>query len=199
MNFNAKLTCTAFNTKQLPPTNFPELAFVGRSNVGKSTLINALMGHKLAKVSSQPGKTRSINFYEINAGDTCFNLVDLPGYGFAARGRSERIEWQKLMDSYFMSERDITFVVQLIDFRHGMLDNDRTMHDYLLKLDIPSLVVFTKVDKIPKTKRKSQYNKLSSECLFSILPPLLTSGEATQNMDELRGTLVEAINKMKNT
>ncbi len=198
MIFNAKLTCTAFNKKQLPSVNNIEVAFVGRSNVGKSTLINILLGKKLAKVSSQPGKTRSINFYEVETENLTFNLVDLPGYGFASRGQSERKEWRALIDSYFTSNRPISFVVQLVDFRHGQLENDHLMREYLKSLDVPSLVVFTKADKIPKTKRKAYYNKLASECLFSIVPPFVTLGDKTPNIDELRGALVQVIEKMKN-
>ena len=197
MKFNAKLTCTAFNKTQLPDVKYTEVAFVGRSNVGKSTLINVLLGRRLAKVSSQPGKTRSINFYEVEADNLTFNLVDLPGYGFASRGHSERKEWQKLIDSYFTSIRPISFVVQLIDFRHGMLENDYLMCKYLKSIDVPSLVVFTKADKIAKTKRKANYDKLASECLFSIVPPIITSGDQTLNIDELRSTLLQVIKRLK--
>lgn len=197
MIFDAKLTCTAFNKIQLPCAKHVEVAFVGRSNVGKSTLINLLLGKKLAKVSSQPGKTRSINFYEVETNNLTFNLVDLPGYGFASRGQTERKEWQKLIDSYFVSNRPISFVVQLIDFRHGMLENDRLMCEYLKSVDVPSLVVFTKADKIPKTKRKAYYNKFATECLFSVVPPVVTLGDKTPNIDELRNILVQIINKLK--
>ena len=129
--WKSELFCTAFNKQQLPPPGPPEIVFVGRSNVGKSTLINALLGRKIAKVSSKPGKTRSINFYNVDAEPHKFSLVDLPGYGYAKAARSEKLRWAELMEGFFGSERNITLVVQLIDSRHKPSKDDYDMLNFL--------------------------------------------------------------------
>ena len=155
-HWKSELFCTAFNKGQLPPPERPEIVFVGRSNVGKSTLIkliNALLGRKIAKVSSKPGKTRSINFYNVDCGERKFSLVDLPGYGYAARGMDERRSWWKFIEEYFSADRHISYVVHLIDFRHGPLANDEELIAWLDRMDMPRLVVFTKGDKMTKYRR----------------------------------------------
>ena len=194
--WKSELFCTAFNKQQLPPPGPQEIVFVGRSNVGKSTLINALLGQKLAKVSSKPGKTRSINFYNVDSGDKKFSLVDLPGYGYAARGKDEKEAWWRLIDDYFAGERPISYVVHLIDFRHGPLANDLELTRWLDQMGMPRLVVFTKGDKISPGKRKGQYNTIMRSGLDSLLPPYITLGVNDAAMEKLREGVTTALKEM---
>lgn len=195
-NWKSELYCTAFNKEQLPPPAAYEIVFVGRSNVGKSTLINSLLGRRIAKVSSKPGKTRSINFYNVESGTMKFSLVDLPGYGYAARGRDERKSWWKLIDDYFREERPISYVVHLIDFRHGPLANDAELTEWLDGMGMPRLVVFTKGDKISPGRRKGQYNTIMRAGLDSVLPPFITSGVNDAEMEKLRGGIEDVLREM---
>jgi GTP-binding protein len=194
--WKSELYCTAFNKSQLPPSAEPEIVFVGRSNVGKSTLINALLERKIAKVSAKPGKTRSINFYKINAGGLTFNLVDIPGYGYAARGFDERKSWWKLIDDYFNEGRNISYVVHLMDFRHGPLANDDELTAWLDELNMPRLVVFTKGDKISPGRRKGLYQQHMKMGIDSMLPPFITSGANDKEMDSLRCGIIDAMQEM---
>ena len=184
--WKSELYCTAFTKQQIPEPRNSEIVFVGRSNVGKSTLINSLLEKTIAKVSSKPGKTRSINFYSVMTGDEDFTLVDIPGYGYAARGMDERRTWWRLIEDYFASDRPISFVIHLIDFRHGPLPNDNELTAWLDQMDIPRLVVFTKGDKISPGKRKGLYQQYMRAGLDSILPPFITSGINDKEMSALR-------------
>lgn len=184
--WRSELYCTAFTKEQIPAHESNEIVFVGRSNVGKSTLINALLGKKIAKVSSKPGKTRSINFYKVSTGDKDFTLVDIPGYGYAARGLDERRTWWMLIEDYFNSARPINFVIHLMDFRHGPLANDDELTYWLNGMDMPRLIVFTKGDKISPGRRKGLYQKYMSAGLDSILPPFITSGVNDKEIQALR-------------
>lgn len=194
-HWRSELLCTAFETGQLPGPAMAEVPFVGRSNVGKSTLINALLGRKIAKVSSKPGKTRSVNFYRVDAGGG-FCLVDLPGYGYAQRSRDERRAWWKLVGDYFGMGRDISFVVHLVDFRHGALANDRELTAWLDGMDMPRLVVFTKTDKVPKGRARGLYMKYMGDGLVSLAPPPLTSGKNDAEMDRLRGLVLQILSEL---
>ena len=195
--WKSELFCTAFNKQQLPPAELDEIVFLGRSIVGKSTLMNALLGKKIAKVSSKPGKTRSINFYNVDAGQVKFSLVDIPGYGYAARGMDERKSWWKLIEDYFSADRAISFVVHLIDFRHGPLANDQELIAWLDHMNMPRIVVFTKGDKISPGKRKAQYNAIMREGLDSVLPPFITSGKNDAEMGKLRTGIEDVLAEMK--
>lgn len=194
--WRSELYCTAFNKQQLPPQSACEIVFLGRSNVGKSTLINALLGRRIAKVSSHPGKTRSINFYKVETGEKNFSLVDIPGFGYAARGLDERKSWWKLIESYFDSRRNIPFVIHLIDFRHGPLANDMELIDWLDGIQMPRLVVFTKGDKISSGRKKGLYSQHLNDGLDSLLPPFITSGVNDKEMDALRSGIIETIKEM---
>ncbi|MEG1602939.1 MAG: ribosome biogenesis GTP-binding protein YihA/YsxC [Cloacibacillus sp.] len=195
--WKSDLFCTAFNKQQLPPPNYDEIVFLGRSNVGKSTLVNALLGKKIAKVSSKPGKTRSINFYNVEAEPNKFSLVDIPGYGYAARGKDERKVWWRLIEDYFNEDRPISYVVHLIDFRHGPLANDIELINWLDSMEMPRLVVFTKGDKITAGKRKGQYNAIMREGLDSMLPPFLTSGANNDEMSKLRDGIEQCLTEIR--
>jgi len=188
--------CTAFNKQQLPPAETTEIVLLGRSNVGKSTLINALLGQKIAKVSSTPGKTRSINFYRIESGSDRLTLVDIPGYGYAARSFDERRTWWKLIEDYFGMDRPIAYVIHLIDFRHGPLANDNELTGWLDSMNMPRLVVFTKGDKISPGKRKGLYQTYMKNGLDSVLPPFITSGTNDREMEALRDGIIAIMNEM---
>lgn len=137
---------------QLPPSKGTEVVFCGRSNVGKSSLINKLCNRKsLARVSSTPGKTTTVNFF--SAGEGSF-LVDLPGYGYAQRSGSERARWASLMEHFFNSGRDIKLAVQLLDMRHKPSAEDFDMLRFLFESGIPTIAVLTKADKLNKTEYK---------------------------------------------
>jgi GTP-binding protein len=138
------------NLNQLPPIRFPEVAFSGRSNVGKSSLINCLVNRKkLALTSSTPGKTRLLNYYCIN--DTLY-LVDLPGFGYAKVPPQERRVWKKLVESFFEKSQHLKGVVHIIDSRHGITQLDHEMIEWLSHLKLPVLLVATKTDKLPRSK-----------------------------------------------
>ena len=145
---------------QLGASDVPEIAFAGRSNVGKSSLLNRLLGRKnLARVSSVPGKTATINFFK---GDGV-RFVDLPGYGYAKTSRDEKKRWASLMEHYFTSGRQIRLVVQLTDMRHPVTADDRTMLDFLENSGIPYLVVMTRADKLNKTETQDRLAKITDE------------------------------------
>ena len=142
---NATFETSFGRPDQLKNSDLPEIAFSGRSNVGKSSLLNKLMGRKaLARVSSMPGKTVTINFFKLG---NC-RLVDLPGYGYAKVSHDEKIRWANLMETYFSSQRDIRLVVQLIDMRHSPSQQDLDMISYLNETKIPFVVALTKSDKL---------------------------------------------------
>lgn len=149
----AEIVMSAVKPEQYPEGNLPEIAMVGRSNVGKSSAINTLLGRrKLARVSSSPGKTRTINFYLIN---NEFYLVDLPGYGYARTSKPERASWGKMIETYLSTRENLQEVVQLVDIRHEPSKDDQLMYDWLKHFGYGSLVLATKLDKI----KRSQYQK----------------------------------------
>ncbi|WP_296864040.1 ribosome biogenesis GTP-binding protein YihA/YsxC [Thermosyntropha sp.] len=144
--------------KQLPDEDNLEIALVGRSNVGKSSLINKVVNRKnLAKSSSTPGKTRTINFYMIN--DSWY-FVDLPGYGFARVSKTERLKWNRMIEGYLSKRKQLKGVIQLLDIRHVPTENDVLMKDWLLHYEIPLLLVATKADKISKGARQKHLNQI---------------------------------------
>ncbi|MBE6787418.1 MAG: YihA family ribosome biogenesis GTP-binding protein [Ruminococcaceae bacterium] len=161
MNFNNAQFEKAFGTfAQLEESNMPEVCFCGRSNVGKSSLINKILNRKsIARVSSKPGKTVTINFYKVDN----MRLVDLPGYGYAKVNFSERERWSELMEGYFKSNRDIKMAFQLIDMRHPATDFDLSMLDFLSQMGIPFTVVLTKADKLNKTETNKRLEAIVKE------------------------------------
>jgi GTP-binding protein len=180
---------TAWSVGQFPDAELPEVVFAGRSNVGKSTLINVLLGRtrkKVAYVSSKPGKTRSVNFYRVFAGEKNFCLVDMPGYGYAGAGPGEKKNWWRLIRGFFSTDRSVSFIIHLVDFRHGFLDGDRELTDWLDGMDMPRLVVFTKGDKVPRGRAKARYEKYVRSGLTSVLPPFVTNGKNDEAAERLR-------------
>ena len=147
---NTSLRISAGFAKQFPTDPMKQVAFSGRSNVGKSSLINTILGRKsLARVSSMPGKTVTINFFKL---DGC-RLVDLPGYGYAKVSHDEKKRWSELMETYFSTGRDIRLVVQLVDMRHPPSQQDIDMIEYMVECKIPFILALTKADKLNKSER----------------------------------------------
>lgn len=145
-------------TSAIPDTEFPEVAFAGKSNVGKSSLINALMNRKsYARTSSQPGKTQTINFYNIN--DSMY-LVDLPGYGYAKVSEQEKIKWGQLIERYLHSSAQLKAVFLLIDIRHAPSENDRIMYQWIVEQGFHPIIIATKLDKIKRSQVQKQMKVL---------------------------------------
>ena len=161
MNFNNAQFEKAYGTfEQLEASDLPEICFSGRSNVGKSSLINKVLGRKsIARVSSKPGKTVTVNFYKVDN----VRLVDLPGYGYAKVPFEEKSRWSDLMEGYFNSGRNIKMVFQLVDMRHPATDFDISMLDYMSQMGIDYTVVLTKADKLNKTETENRLKLIREE------------------------------------
>ncbi len=191
MNFNNVAFERSFGiSSQLPPSTLPEVAFAGRSNVGKSSMLNALFGRKsLAKVSQKPGKTSTINFFTT---DTA-RFVDLPGYGYARVAKSEKGRWAELIEGYFNQDRNFALVVSLVDIRHEAQDLDLNMIDFLQEADLPFAVVLTKADKLSRSAAQRQAALLRRQMqLGEDVPMLITSSEKRTGFDPLRQLIVQA-------
>ena len=175
---------------QLPDSDLPEIAFAGRSNVGKSSLLNKLFQRKnLARVSSVPGKTITINFYQVDE----YNFVDLPGYGYAKVAKTEKDRWAEMMEGYFNSDRNIRLVVQLVDMRHPPTKDDFMMMEFLQATGYEFIVVMTKADKL---KKKKDYNERleSSKKEMSFVPKdriIPFSSENGQGLDIVKKYIEE--------
>ncbi len=155
---NIKLTISAGRRDQLIRDGRCQIAFSGRSNVGKSSALNKLMNRKsLARVSSSPGKTVTVNFFDI---DSRLYLVDLPGYGFAKRSEADKRKWSSLTDSYFQNPEHLALVLQLVDLKTGPSRDDETMIAYLKDMGIPFVIVATKFDKLNKTNQQKNLSEL---------------------------------------
>ena len=191
MNFNKVAFERSFGiSSQLPPSTLPEGAFAGRSNVGKSSMLNALFGRKsLAKVSQKPGKTSTINFF---ATDTA-RFVDLPGYGYARVAKSEKGRWAELIEGYFNQDRNFALVVSLVDIRHEAQQLDLNMIGFLQEAGLPFAVVLTKADKLSKNQQNKQAALLRRQlALPDDVPMLVTSSEKKIGFDNLRKLIEQA-------
>lgn len=186
MNFNKAEFDRAYGvSNQLPPSNIPEIVFSGKSNVGKSSLLNKLFNRKqLARISSVPGKTITINFYNVDG----YKFVDLPGYGYAKISKQERDRFGELMEGYFQSGRNIKLVVQLVDMRHKPTLDDLGMIDFLNQMEIPYIVVMTKADKLKVKERQKREadSKIELETANSeIIPFSSVTGEGVDKIKAL--------------
>ena len=195
MNFNnAKFTLACGTAKQLPQSDLPEVVFSGRSNVGKSSLINKIVNRKaLARVSATPGKTATINFFNVDE----FNLVDLPGYGYAKVSHAEKQRWADLMEGYFADNRNFALVIQICDMRHKPTQADIDMINFLIEADMPMIVVLTKKDKFNKTEQAKQL-AMYTELLngeTELFPFSALNGEGTEEIREAIERYVEEANK----
>ncbi len=191
MNFNNVSFERSYGTSaQLEPSTLPEIAFAGRSNVGKSSLLNKLFNRKgLAKVSQTPGKTATINFF----GGDGVKFVDLPGYGYAKVSKSEKARWSELIEGYFNQDRDFALVASLIDIRHEASKLDENMVNFLREADLPFIVVLTKADKLSRQQQMKQKAAIKRQLgLGADTPMVVTSSAKGDGMDELRAIIREA-------
>lgn len=175
--------------EQLPLSKAPEVSFVGRSNVGKSSLINKLFNRKsLAKVSGKPGKTANINFFEADG----IHFVDLPGYGFAQRSQAEKQRWADLIDAYFTSERSHNLVIALVDIRLDAQALDLQMIDYLKGAGLPFIIALTKADKLSRQKQQAQLRKLAAAFDVDEMACVITSAQTGLGIDTLKRFIEQA-------
>ena len=191
MNFNNVTFERSFGiSSQLPPSTLPEVAFAGRSNVGKSSMLNALFGRKsLAKVSQKPGKTSTINFFATEGA----RFVDLPGYGYARVAKSEKGRWAELIEGYFNQDRNFALVVSLVDIRHEAQQLDLNMINFLMEAGLPFAVVLTKADKLSRNQQNKQASVLRRQlALPEDVPMLVTSSEKREGFDALRKLITQA-------
>lgn len=157
---NARFEITAVSPQQYPAANLPEVAFVGRSNVGKSSIINTLLNRKnLARVGATPGKTREINFYNIE--DKLF-FVDLPGYGYASVSKSKKSTWGSIIDTYLNSRQQLGLILMLVDIRHKPSDDDKTMYEWIQGHLMPHIIVAAKADKITRSQLGSRVQDIKA-------------------------------------
>ena len=157
---NPRFEISAVNPKQYPTNNLPEIVLVGKSNVGKSSFINTMINRKkLARTSSEPGKTRQINFYNI---DDIFYFVDLPGYGYSKMSKKEQAQVGTFTDTYLKNRKQIALVVFLLDIRHKPTENDKLMYDYVIRSGLPFIIIANKADKIAVTKVDKSVEDLQS-------------------------------------
>lgn len=193
MNYNKVQFEAAFGTlKQIPESDLPEIVFAGRSNVGKSSMLNRLFNRKnFARVSSVPGKTITINFFRVED----VRIVDLPGYGYAKVAKGEKRRWAEMMEGYFQSPRNIKLVVQLVDMRHKPSEDDYVMMRFLREAGLPFVVAATKSDKLNKTQYNERKNALREELAefgeeLTIIP---FSSEKGEGDEELKAVIENAI------
>jgi len=174
---------SAFSQKQLPEANFPEIAFAGRSNVGKSSLMNKLLNRRnLVKVSSKPGKTQSLNYFEV---DNSLYLVDLPGYGFAKVPKGVKNLWQGLITAYVENRKTLCCVVVIIDIRHPLKAQDSDLVGWLKDVGVPFLLVYTKLDKITRGQRQKNAALLDAGLGINADSRLLFSAKTGEGKEEL--------------
>lgn len=182
----AQFETSAGVSGQLIPSTLPEIVFSGRSNVGKSSLINKLVNRKaLARTSATPGKTATVNFYKLDT----LRLVDLPGYGYAKVSAAEKKRWGEMIERYFDADRDLRLVLQLVDMRHPPSADDYMMLEYMVDREIPFLIVLTKADKLNKTERTKRLAALESELAdyegVKLIPFSSITGEGVEELREI--------------
>nr|WP_295971475.1 ribosome biogenesis GTP-binding protein YihA/YsxC [uncultured Bacillus sp.] len=159
---SAEIVISAVKPEQYPTQDLPEFALAGRSNVGKSSFINKLLNRKnLARTSSKPGKTQTLNFYLINE---AFHFVDVPGYGYARVSKTERAAWGKMIETYLTKREQLRAVILIVDLRHPPSKDDCLMYQFLKHHDLPCIIINTKADKVPKSKWQ-KHIKITKETL----------------------------------
>ena len=190
MNIAAEFVVSAAGSSDFPSDGLAEVALVGRSNVGKSTLINALVGRRLARVSAAPGKTRLINFYRVRTNGVALYLADLPGYGYARGGEATRRTFDALTREYFSRERGPTtrstagpdHTLLLVDARHPGLASDRSARQWLEELSLPTTVVATKIDKLTRAERPRVSRQLEAALHVPVVPTSAITGEGLKDL-----------------
>ena len=189
---NAEIVLSAVSKAQYPQDDMPEIALAGRSNVGKSSFINTLLGRKnLARTSSKPGKTQQLNFYNI---DDKLRFVDVPGYGYAKVSKTERAKWGKMIEEYLTSRDNLRAVVSLVDLRHDPSADDIQMYEFLKYYEIPVIVVATKADKIPRGKWNKHESAIKKKLNFEVSDRfIIFSSETRQGYDQAWDAILESI------
>lgn len=181
---NARFEITAVGPGQYPGGGLPEVAFVGRSNVGKSSIINTLLNRKnLARVASTPGKTREINFYNI---DDSLRLVDLPGYGYASVSKTKKSSWGNIIETYLTTRSQLRLLIMLVDIRHAPTEDDAIMHEWIKVGGLPYMIVATKADKISRNQSFSKLKDIKSILGMNDNVPFISFSSVTrQGRDEV--------------
>lgn len=179
----AEIVISAVSEAQYPTLNIPEIALAGRSNVGKSSFINRLINRRnLVRTSSKPGKTRTLNFYNIN---DKFLFVDVPGYGYAKVSKQERAKWGEMMEEYFETRDTLSCVILVIDSRHNPTEDDVNMYQYVKYLELPVIIIATKVDKLKKQQRHKNLKAIKKSLHHDNNDPIiLFSAETGEGKDE---------------
>jgi GTP-binding protein len=195
IHHRAQFMLSAVSAEQFPKASVPEIAFLGRSNVGKSSLLNALVGAKAAKVSSTPGRTRAINFFEVTGerGAAKMIFADLPGYGYAKISKSISAEWPKFIEPYLATRETLALCICIVDAIVPARPNDRQLLDWLRSVDRELLVVATKVDRLSGNERTRNLAALKRELEFDAILPV--SAKTGYGIAELWGKIVEAGNR----
>lgn len=181
---NPKFEISAVGPKQYPSNDLPEIVLVGKSNVGKSSFVNTMINRKkLARTSSQPGKTRQINFYNI---DDTFYFVDLPGYGYSKMSKKEQEQVGKFIEEYLFNRKQISLIIFLIDIRHSPTANDKLMYNYIISSGLPFIILANKADKIAITKVDNATSELQKQINpIGDIPTLPFSSERKIYKDEV--------------
>ncbi len=189
---NPKFEISAVSKKQYPNSDLPEIVLVGKSNVGKSSFVNTMINRKsLARTSNTPGKTRQINFYNI---DNKFYFVDLPGYGFSKMSKTEKIISGKYIEEYLEQGKNVRLIILLLDIRHKPTDDDLLMYDYILKSNLPFIVLTNKADKIAVTKVDGELEKIKNILGISFSTILPFSSERKIYMDNVWNEIGKFVN-----
>jgi GTP-binding protein len=189
--FSAEFIKSATKPSEYPAGTLPEIAIAGKSNVGKSSLINTLVNRKnLAKISSQPGRTQTLNFFRVNEK---ISLVDLPGYGFAKAPLEVRKAWKPMVETYLQTREAIRLVILILDSRRGLAPEDSALLDWLDYHNIPTLIVLTKADKLSQFERARQKKNLAANPLLSRKPILFFSALTGEGTNELRGQIAKVL------
>lgn len=191
MNYNKAEFVTSYGlSSQLPKSDIPEIAFAGRSNVGKSSMINKIFNRKsLARVSAVPGKTATINFYSV---EKKVNFVDLPGYGYAKVSKSEKERWSKLIEKYFNDDRNLRLVLSLIDMRHPPTKLDIDMVNYLIQCEVPFVIILTKADKLNKKQTEERLKNIVKEVPYGEEIKMIPfSSQTGQGVEEIKQIIEE--------
>ena len=190
---NPQFEVSAVNKKQYPNNGLPEVVLVGKSNVGKSSFINTMINRKkLARTSSEPGKTRQLNFYNI---DNLFYFVDLPGYGFSKMSKQEQVKVGEFIEDYLKNRKEICLIIFLIDIRHDPTSNDYLMYDYVVRSGLPFMILANKADKIAKTKVNDTAKNIQKQLNpIGDIPTLPFSSENKIYSDDVWKIIEEHIN-----
>ncbi|MDP4093117.1 MAG: ribosome biogenesis GTP-binding protein YihA/YsxC [Bacillota bacterium] len=190
---NAKYELTAVRPEQYPAGSMPEVAFAGRSNVGKSSIINTLTNRKnIARVGATPGKTKEINFYNI---EEKLYFVDLPGYGYAKVSKEKKASWNEVIETYLYTRKQLQFIILLVDIRHAPSEDDKAMYEWMKSHNIPYVIVAAKADKITKSQINVRLKEIKAVLgVPEGIEPIPFSSETRQGKDQVWGRIDQALN-----